>query len=163
MSYYCHIGALDLYWVNCLVWESNSVVRCQLPGIRFFKSKLWNCLKWFSSEFLRIAHNYRKFLFRWVVSAALLMILGILLDENLSFKHHTSQIKMKISRKLGILRKLTHILPGSILKISFSLNLHILIHFYVSYYIIIWIPTFSSLLIPLPRVYDEAKNLILAT
>ena len=45
--------------------------------------------------------------------------LGILADENLSSKRHIDLIKMKICRSLGILRKLKHIFPGSILEILF--------------------------------------------
>jgi len=45
--------------------------------------------------------------------------LGILLDENLFFKHHIDLIKMKVSWSLGMYRKLKHIFPGSILIILF--------------------------------------------
>ena len=39
--------------------------------------------------------------------------LDILFDENLSSKHHISQIKMKISRNFGTIRKLKYTFPGS--------------------------------------------------
>ena len=38
--------------------------------------------------------------------------LGILLDENLSFKHRIGLIQMKISKRFGILKRLKHIFPG---------------------------------------------------
>ena len=82
--------------------------------------------------------------------------LGILLDENLSFKHHIDLIKMKVCRNLGILRKLKHIFPGPILRILF----HSLIHSYVSYCSVIWMSTFPSFLKPLSNTYDKAINLI---
>ena len=46
--------------------------------------------------------------------------LGILLDENLSFRNHVAMIRVKVSRSLGIIRNLRHTLPGSILKLFFS-------------------------------------------
>ena len=85
--------------------------------------------------------------------------LGILVDENLSFKRHIDLIKMKICRSLGILRKLKHIFPGSILEILF----HSLIRSYVSYCPIVWMSTFPSLLKPLSKVYNKARNLIKET
>ena len=46
--------------------------------------------------------------------------LGILLDENLSFRNHLAMIRLKVSRSLSIIRKLRHTFPGSILKLLFS-------------------------------------------
>ena len=63
---------------------------------------------------------------------------------------------MKIYRSLGILGKLKHIFPGSILEILF----HSLIRSYVSYCRIVWMSTFPSLLKPLSKVYNKARNLI---
>jgi hypothetical protein len=85
--------------------------------------------------------------------------LGILVDENISFKCQIDFIKMKICRSLGILRKLKHTFPGSILKILF----HCLIQSYVSYCPIVWMPTFPLLLKPLSKVYNKARNLIQET
>ena len=85
--------------------------------------------------------------------------LGILLDENLSFKHHIDLIKMKVSRSLGILRKLKHIFPGSILRILF----YSLVQSYVSYCSVIWMSTFPSSLMPLSKLYDKARTLIKET
>ena len=85
--------------------------------------------------------------------------LGILVDENISFKRQIDFIKMKICRSLGILRKLRHTFPGSILKILF----HCLIQSYVSYCPIVWMSTFPSLLKPLSKVYNKARNLIQET
>ena len=66
---------------------------------------------------------------------------------------------MTICMSLGILRKLKHIFPGSILKIFF----HCLIQSYVSYCPIVWMPTFPSLLKPLPKGHNKARNLIKET
>jgi hypothetical protein len=82
--------------------------------------------------------------------------LGILFDENLSFKPHIDLIKMKVSRSLGILKKLKHIFPGSILRLLF----YSLVQPYVSYCSIIWMSTFPSSLKPLSKLYDKSRNLI---
>ena len=42
--------------------------------------------------------------------------LGVLLDENLSFKWHVQIIRVKISRGLGIIRKLKRLFPFPILR-----------------------------------------------
>ena len=60
--------------------------------------------------------------------------LGMLIDENLSFKHHIDLIKTKVSRNLGILRKLRYLFPGSILRIW----LCSLVQSYFSYCSVIW-------------------------
>ena len=55
--------------------------------------------------------------------------LGILLDENHSFRNHVAMIRVKVSRSLGIIRKLRYTFPGSILKLLFFC----LVQSYVSY------------------------------
>ena len=61
--------------------------------------------------------------------------LGILLDENLSFRNHVAMIRVKVSRSLGIIRKLRYTFPGFILKLLFFC----LVQSYVSYCPIVWI------------------------
>ena len=87
------------------------------------------------------------------------IVLAFPLMKNLSFKRHIDFIKMKISRSLVILRKLKYTFPGSILKILF----HCLIQSYVSLCPMVWILTFPSLLKPLSKVHNKAKNLIKET
>ena len=48
--------------------------------------------------------------------------LGILLDENLSFRNHVAMIRVKVSQSLGIIQKLEYTFPGSILKLLFFLS-----------------------------------------
>ena len=85
--------------------------------------------------------------------------LGILLDENLLFKHHIDLIKMKVSKSLGILRKLKYIFPGSIHRILFCS----LVQSYVSYCSVIWMSAIPSSLKPLSKLYDKARTLIQET
>ena len=54
--------------------------------------------------------------------------LGILLDQNFSFKHYIDLIKMKVSRSLGIHRKFKHIFSGLILRILSSSLVSFMLH-----------------------------------
>ena len=82
--------------------------------------------------------------------------LVILLDENLSFKHHCALVKLKLSRNLGVLRKLRHCFPGSIIKILF----HSLIQPYMYYCSTVWLSTFSSFTFPVFKIYNRAIKLV---
>ena len=46
--------------------------------------------------------------------------LGVLIDENLSFRHHIASVETKLSRNLGILRKLSHHFPKKILILIYN-------------------------------------------
>ena len=46
--------------------------------------------------------------------------LGLMLDENMTWKEHTHKIANKISRSLGIMNKLKRVLPQSILKLLYN-------------------------------------------
>ena len=60
--------------------------------------------------------------------------LGVYIDEDLNFKHHTAQISKKISKSLGILNRVKYILPRKILVTLYRT----MIHPYLSYCNIIW-------------------------
>ena len=85
--------------------------------------------------------------------------LGILLDENLSFKNHIALSRVEVSRSLSIIRKLRHTFPGSILKILFFC----LVQSYVSYYPIVWMSTFPSTLRSLSVMHNKARHLVMDT
>ena len=65
--------------------------------------------------------------------------LGVMIDENLSWNHHTNQLCNNISRNIGIFRKL-QFLPRNVLKLLPVY--HSLISSHLSYCAIIW--SFSS-------------------
>ena len=85
--------------------------------------------------------------------------LGILLDENLSFRNHVAMIRVKVSRSSGIIRKLRYTFPGSILKLLFFC----LVQSYVSYCPIVWMSTFPSTLRSLSVMYNKARRLVMDT
>jgi hypothetical protein len=61
-------------------------------------------------------------------------LLGILIDKNLSWKHHIDVIATKISKSVGLIAKLRHFLPRSIL-----INIYqSLIYPYLTYGITAW-------------------------
>ena len=89
----------------------------------------------------------------------IVLFLGILVDENLSFRNHITMIKVKFSWSLGIIRKLRHTFPGSILKLLFVS----LVQSYVSYCPIVWMSTFPSTLRSLSVMYNKVWRLVMDT
>lgn len=63
--------------------------------------------------------------------------LGIIIDKNLTFKPHITYISSKLSKSIGILHKVKHILPEEALKILYRT----LIHPYIQYGIEAWYGT----------------------
>ena len=60
--------------------------------------------------------------------------LGVLIDENLSWKHHINYISTKISKGIGIIARLRHLVPRTTL-----LNIYrSLIKLYFSYGLVAW-------------------------
>ena len=60
--------------------------------------------------------------------------LGVLVDENLSWKHHINYISTKISQGIGIIARLRHLVPRTTL-----LNIYCsLIEPHISYGLVAW-------------------------
>ena len=60
--------------------------------------------------------------------------LGVLIDSNLSWNNHVANVALKISKTIGIIARLRHFLPLSVL-----LNIYnSLIHPYLSYGLVVW-------------------------
>ena len=85
--------------------------------------------------------------------------LGILLDENLSFKRHTESMRLKVSRGLGIIRKLKRVFPFSILRLLYFS----LIYPYLCYCSLVWMSTFPSVLTPLHNLQLKAAKVLQST
>ena len=66
--------------------------------------------------------------------------LGIFIDRNLTFQDHVRYISSKVSRSLGVLRKLSGYLPGEILK---TLYLSLILP-YLTYAIEVWYGTYKN-------------------
>ena len=60
--------------------------------------------------------------------------LGVLIDNNLSWKHHIDYIALKISKTIGIISRLRHFIPTSILLDIYRS----LIQPYISYGLSVW-------------------------
>ena len=66
--------------------------------------------------------------------------LGVIIDENLTWKNHIEVVENKISKKIGVFYRASHLLNfKNLLKIYFSF-----IHIYISYANIAWASTFKT-------------------
>ena len=82
--------------------------------------------------------------------------LGVLLDENITWKYHINTIKSKISKNLGLLYKARYIIKNHCLKqLYFSY-----IHSYLTYANIAWGSTHKSKLVSLYRQQKHAARII---
>ena len=82
--------------------------------------------------------------------------LGVILDESLSWKNHIDMVKIKTSKNLGIMYKISHFLNSSCLKtMYFSF-----IHSYISYGNIAWGSNTRSNLKNLHSIQKKASRLI---
>ena len=61
-------------------------------------------------------------------------LFGIVLDENLSWKHHIDMISNKISRCVGVINRLKHFLPTNILRTLYCS----MIQSHLNYAILVW-------------------------
>ena len=71
--------------------------------------------------------------------------LGLYIDEALTWDNHITHISSKISKSIGIIRKLSHILPNQVLTTLYNT----LITPYLNYCNIIWASNYSTRLKPL--------------
>ena len=82
--------------------------------------------------------------------------LGILIDKNLSWKHHIDYIAIKVSRTVGLITKLRHFLPTHTL-----LNIyHALVTPYLTYGLAIWGQACKSYLDKLLKLQKRALRFI---
>ena len=66
--------------------------------------------------------------------------LGVIIDQNLTWKNHIEVVENKISKNIGVLYRASHLLDfKNLLKIYFSF-----IHIYISYANIAWASTFKT-------------------
>ena len=82
--------------------------------------------------------------------------LGVIIDKNLKFDAHISEISNKIAKSIGILYKLSNYLPFSTMKaLYFSF-----IHSYLSYANVVWGGTYATHLLPLFRLQKKSIRII---
>ena len=71
--------------------------------------------------------------------------LGLLLDENLSWKHHLSELSKKLARTCGIFFKVRHLLPTNVLvSLYYSLFAS-----FLQYGIVVWGHTYDTYIKPI--------------
>ena len=82
--------------------------------------------------------------------------LGILLDNNLSFKPQIARLESKMSRSVGVIAKLRYYLPSYTL-----LNLYFaLVHSNLLYGLLVWGSTYKSYLTKLKKLQNKALKII---
>ncbi|MBY0580860.1 MAG: reverse transcriptase family protein [Rickettsiales bacterium] len=83
--------------------------------------------------------------------------LGVLLDEQISWKDHINLIENKISKSIGIMYKTRHMLDKNCLKLIY----YSFIHSYINYCNIAWASTYPSKLTRILNKQKHASRLIL--
>ena len=82
--------------------------------------------------------------------------LGVLIDNNLNWKPHIQQTKLKIAKSIGVLSRLRHLASKEILVSIYNA----FIQPHLNYGIINWGGTYTSILEPLRKVMKHAVRLI---
>ena len=86
-----------------------------------------------------------KFGKQHVTKANHVKFLGLLLDENLSWKHHLSELSKKLTRTCGIFFKVRHLLPTDVLvSLYYSLFAS-----FLQYGIVVWGLTYETYIKPI--------------
>ena len=82
--------------------------------------------------------------------------LGVFIDSKLNFHFHLNVVANKLSRALGILCKLKHVLPqNALLKLYYSL-----VHPHLLYGLVVWGSTFPTYLLKLASIQNKPVKLI---
>ena len=85
--------------------------------------------------------------------------LGVYIDQHLTWNTHISSISSKIAKNIGIISRISHILPTNIcLKLYYSL-----VYPYLSYCTMVWASTYSSRLAQLITLQKRALRIIAKT
>ena len=82
--------------------------------------------------------------------------LGVIIDENLTWKNHIEVVENKISKNIGVLYRASHLLDfKNLLKIYFSF-----IHIYINYAYIAWASNFKTKLQAILKKQKHAARII---
>ena len=83
-------------------------------------------------------------------------LLGITYDETLTFKHHITNLILKLSRLVSLLHQIKELMPTDVLKMFY--NAHVLPH--LQYCTPIWCSTYPTHLLPLFRLQKKIIRII---
>ena len=92
-----------------------------------------------------------------VKQAKYVKFLGLLLDENLSWRYHSCELSKKLSRTCGIFFKVRHLLPTSVLVSLYNS----LFSSFLQYGIIVWGLTYEVHTKPMYLLQRELLELLL--
>ena len=85
-------------------------------------------------------------------------LLGVYIDNNLSFKDHCDHIEKTLSPKAGLLSRLSHIFPATILNYMYIYNTTIQPH--LDYALSVWGGCASSYILPIQRLQNREAHII---
>ena len=86
----------------------------------------------------------------------LVKFLGLLLDEDLSWKYHLSELSKKLARTCAMFFKITNLLPSDVLV---CLNNALFLSF-LQYGLIVWGQTYASYIDPIFKVQKKEERAI---
>ena len=82
--------------------------------------------------------------------------LGVIIDQNLNWKEHISQIATKLAKNIGVLSRISYKVPAYILT-----NLYYsLINPYLTYCNLVWASNYTSVLTPLVTLQKRALRIV---
>ena len=84
------------------------------------------------------------------------VFLGVVLDEHLTWKPHTSQVARKISKSIGVLNRARFFLPKPCLKTLY----YCLVYTYFHYCIIVWRSSYKTNLCRLVSLQNRVIRII---
>lgn len=78
--------------------------------------------------------------------------LGIIIDENLSYKEHCNRLRVKVAQGVGIMRRFQHFFPYEILRLIYFA----LVHSHLTYCPLIYLATFRCHVKPIQILQNRA-------
>ena len=164
---YC---SCTIYADDVTLYASNSNI---IEAQRYLQFDINSVVEWFSQNKLLVNPNKSSCMVirgRQTVNEVLTIkindtdleqvnvfkLLGVYIDNYLSFKDHCDYIVKTLSPKLGLLSRLSHIFPGTILKYIYNTT----IQPHIDYALSVWGGCASSYILPTQRLQNRAARII---
>ena len=82
--------------------------------------------------------------------------LGVIVDQNLSWKAHINSLRLKLGRNIGVIHRLKFFLPFYALKSMYFF----LVHLHINYCSIIYLIAFQSHISPIVKLQNKAMRIL---
>ena len=153
LAFYLFADDTSIYFESGNLEQLQKVVNCELKHVKKWLDANKLALNVDKTNFV-IFHSPQKSLYenitikfgkQHVKKAKHIKFLGLLLDENLSWKHHLSELSKKLARTCGIFFKVRHLLPTNVLvSLYYSLFAS-----FLQYGIVVWGLTYDTYIKPI--------------